>query len=461
MKKFLAVVIAVVMMTQLFAVAVTAQVMELDKLVEIGIGYSGDEEFDDYLEVETDDEFDLLATVYMSDIKDKFDDEFDAYVAEFKAAYEEEAGESISKEEAEALFVEEFADAKVEGKFTLVLKFHEDIELSEDTIDGEDLDGFANVNEDYFVEVSRELNDDEDEFEIVIEISEDITFADFFDDIDDILGEDFTFLAEEIVCNEEDEFEFEGTIDAKFSIIDEVYGTKSIEFETKEPATAELYVEDETRRPGGGGGASHSGSGIGGSTNVPIKDGDNLITVIPFNDVNKGDWYYEGVQYAHSNNIFKGITDNTFEPNTAITRGMLVTVLGRTEGVVDKVSEVAGFTDVDSKEYYAAHVNWAVNNGIVNGYGDGTFGPNDLITREQLAAIMHRYMEFKGMAAADITIELPFADANQIADYAVSSVKYCYAEEIMNGKNGNVFDPQGGATRAEVATIIMRTFLKK
>ena len=179
----------------------------------------------------------------------------------------------------------------------------------------------------------------------------------------------------------------------------------------------------------------------------------------PFTDVNAGDWFYEGVAYSYNNGIFKGTTATTFEPETAITRGMLVTVLGRYDGVSDNSAFENAFSDVAAGEYYAAHIAWAAKNKIVSGYGDGTFGPNDIITREQMATIMYRYMQYKGIAKnEDLSAALTYSDASAISAYAVDGVKYCYLKGIMTGKEGNNFDPNGSATRAEVATVMMRTF---
>lgn len=200
-------------------------------------------------------------------------------------------------------------------------------------------------------------------------------------------------------------------------------------------------------------------SGIGGYY-VPSTDDDTTnITSWPFTDVKAGDWFYQGVAYAYSNGLFKGATATTFEPETALTRGMLVTVLGRYDGVSDTSAFTNTFADVADGEYYAAHIAWAADNKIVTGYGDGNFGPNDIITREQMATIMYRYMQYKGLAKdEDLSAALTYADASAIADYAVDGVKYCYLKGIMSGKEGNTFDPIGSATRAEFATVMMRTF---
>lgn len=226
-----------------------------------------------------------------------------------------------------------------------------------------------------------------------------------------------------------------------------------IEDETTSETTPNVPDDDTkdessspSRRPTGNG----SSSGIVSKPSV----------VMPFTDVLATDWYYDSVKYAYENGIFKGVTDTAFEPNTSITRAMFVTVLGRNSGIVDGVIATAPYDDVDVNEYYAAHVKWATENGIVEGYGDGTFGPDDIITREQMATIILRYKNFLGKGPAGAwAVELPYADVADISEYAVEGVMYCYKEGIMTGKNDNMFDPQGNATRAEVAAVMERSAL--
>lgn len=202
-----------------------------------------------------------------------------------------------------------------------------------------------------------------------------------------------------------------------------------------------------TRRPNTSSGGT--GTTISGGTS-------DSALIMPFTDVKVSDWYYNSVEYVYDNGIFKGATDTTFEPDTAITRGMIVTVLGRSSGIADEYAET-GFADVAADEYYAAHIKWAAENGIVQGYGDGNFGPDDAVTREQMATIIYRYMVYLGRGPVGAwAVQLPYADTAEISEYAVEPVMFCYINSIMTGKDNNVFDPQGSATRAEVATIMMR-----
>lgn len=182
------------------------------------------------------------------------------------------------------------------------------------------------------------------------------------------------------------------------------------------------------------------------------RDTDASVWVNPFSDVFQSDWFYAGVEYAVTNGLFSGTSATTFSPNTTMTRGMMVTVLWRMAGSPGTAD--AGFSDVSADAWYAAAVNWAAANGIVNGVGDNRFAPDDNITREQMAVILHNF-------AKTVDMELPqkregdFADHADISPWAKEAVDAMYAAEVLNGKGGNNFDPKGNATRAEVATMFM------
>ena len=179
---------------------------------------------------------------------------------------------------------------------------------------------------------------------------------------------------------------------------------------------------------------------------------------LKFSDVNTSLWYHAGIDFAIQNGLMKGVSEDIFAPDANITRGMLVTVLGRREGVEDNQRVEAVFTDVSVEQYYASHINWAVENNIVNGYGDGLFGPDDFITREQMSAIMHRYAQYKGydVSVGENTNILSYDDYSSISDYAIASVQYAVGSGLMKGKTNSTFNPKDKATRAETATILYR-----
>ena len=179
---------------------------------------------------------------------------------------------------------------------------------------------------------------------------------------------------------------------------------------------------------------------------------------MPFTDVNDGDWFYDVVKYAYNEGLMTGTSDTTFEPNIATTRGMIVSMLARLEG--NPTAKSAGFADVADGAWYADAVNWAASEGIVSGYSDTEFGPNDPITREQMAAILYNYAEYKGMdvsARADLD---KYTDAASISSWATDVLSWANAEGLVNGMTETTLVPQGQATRAQVAAIFER-FLTK
>ena len=176
----------------------------------------------------------------------------------------------------------------------------------------------------------------------------------------------------------------------------------------------------------------------------------------PFTDVREKDWYYDAVKYANQNSLFNGMTETTFGPNISMTRGMIVTVLYRHAKAED--TKTSTFDDVKSTMYYSAPIAWAAENGIVNGIGDNLFAPDKEITREQLAAILHRYAKFmdKDVSVGENTNILSYNDVDQVYDYAIPAFQWACGAGIINGRTESTLAPKGTATRAEVATMLMR-----
>ncbi len=177
----------------------------------------------------------------------------------------------------------------------------------------------------------------------------------------------------------------------------------------------------------------------------------------PFTDVSESDWFYESVKYAAETGLFSGMTDTTFEPDTAITRAMLVTVLWRSEGE-PVVNYAMMFSDVDQGAYYGEAVRWAASEGIVKGYDESTFAPDDLITREQIAAILERFAGYKGMTTDETADIGEFADASTVSEWAYENVQWAVGAGIISGRTDGTFDPLGSATRAETAAMLQRLF---
>ncbi len=190
---------------------------------------------------------------------------------------------------------------------------------------------------------------------------------------------------------------------------------------------------------------------------VPCDGGENCPAK-SFTDIpGPGDWAHAGIDYAVENGLFNGMTDTTFEPETAMTRGMLVTVLWRYAQSPEEGENT--FTDVGAGEWYTKAVAWASHNGIVNGVGNGRFDPNSEITREQMATILYRYAQKYGFDTESTTNLDSFPDSGSISSYAVAAFRWAVAEGLINGSQENgvaYLQPQGDATRAQVATILMR-----
>ena len=175
---------------------------------------------------------------------------------------------------------------------------------------------------------------------------------------------------------------------------------------------------------------------------------------LPFTDVNADDWFSDVVRYVYEQGLMTGTSDREFSPNLTTTRGMIVSILNRLED--GPTAEAAGFTDVADGDWYADAVNWAASEGIVAGYEDQTFRPNDPITREQLAAMLMNYAAWKGedvSARADLS---SYNDAASVSSWAAETVQWAVAEGLISGMPGNLLEPQGSATRAQVAAILER-----
>ena len=167
------------------------------------------------------------------------------------------------------------------------------------------------------------------------------------------------------------------------------------------------------------------------------------------------DRYYEAVNYAYQNNLFNGTSATTFGPDVTMNRAMLVTVLYSMEGN-PAVSGELTFKDVSKDAWYYNAVLWATQKGIISGYSADKFGSNDTLTREQMALILNGYAKNKGYdvsAKGDVS---GFTDVKSISDWALSSVEWAVGETLLSGKDGGKLAPTSGATRAEVAQILMR-----
>ena len=179
----------------------------------------------------------------------------------------------------------------------------------------------------------------------------------------------------------------------------------------------------------------------------------------PFTDVSEKDWFYGDVMFVYENGLMLGTSKTLFSPHGTAMRGMMATILWRMEGSPAPKGKNS-FTDVEAGKWYADAITWTAENGIFAGYGKDKFGPDDPITREQLAAIFYRYADYKGY---DLTVKGnpdTFKDADKITDYAKTAMQWTVGSGLMKGKSGNLLDPQGTATRAEIAAMLHR-FIEK
>ena len=179
-------------------------------------------------------------------------------------------------------------------------------------------------------------------------------------------------------------------------------------------------------------------------------------TELPFIDVRGDDWFYDDVAYVYENGLMNGTSETTFSPYISTTRGMIVTILYRMEGK-PAVFEACPFMDVKAGAYYERAIVWAAENGIVKGYGNGCFGPDDQITREQMAAILYRYAKNRGLdvSVGENTNILSYDDALDISEYAVPAMQWACGAQIIHGADGRL-TPGAKATRAQVAAILHR-----
>jgi len=175
----------------------------------------------------------------------------------------------------------------------------------------------------------------------------------------------------------------------------------------------------------------------------------------PFTDVAADAWYAQTVQYVYENGLMDGIENNQFAPEHTTTRAQLVTILYRLEGQPAVTGE-SGFTDVEADTWYTDAVVWAAANGIVNGVSDTRFAPGDEITRQQMAAILYRYAEAKGYDVTDSADLSGYSDAETIQAYAQIPMAWACAQGLLQGFEDDTLRPAGNATRAQIATILMR-----
>jgi len=183
---------------------------------------------------------------------------------------------------------------------------------------------------------------------------------------------------------------------------------------------------------------------------VPLSGG------MPFEDVEEGDWFYDYIYFIYGRGLMLGTGDVMFSPDISTTRAMIVTILWRYSGSPEADGFSSDFTDLEQDSWYETAVGWAALNKIVQGYGEGLFGPEDPVTRQDLAVILMNYCMYLELELPELRSYTGFADEEDIADYAKAAVKAFYEAGVINGRLDNLFAPKDTATRAEVAAMLTR-----
>ena len=220
-------------------------------------------------------------------------------------------------------------------------------------------------------------------------------------------------------------------------------------------SSANIPVE-ETGNAGNSSGGSSGGSTNAGNNNTTGGNPPSPeLQPLPFTDVADGAWYAGAVRYVYQLGLITGTSDTSFSPDMTTSRAMLVTILYRLEGS-PAVSGPTAFPDVSSGQWYADAVAWASANGVVTGYDNGSFGPNDTITREQMAAIFFRYAAYKGHDTASRDTLNGYSDAGQVSPYAAEAMGWAVGSGLITGTSDTTLSPSGSATRAQAAVILTR-----
>ena len=180
-----------------------------------------------------------------------------------------------------------------------------------------------------------------------------------------------------------------------------------------------------------------------------------VVNTLPFTDVDTGDWFYDAVQYVCENDMMQGVGGSRFAPDSTLTRAMVAQILYNLEERPD--GSATPFADVKADAWYADAVRWAADAEIVQGYGPDRFGPENPVTREQLAQMLYRYAAHRGDdLTADSSALAAFTDRVSVSDWAEQAMAWAVSQGLISGKGNGILDPDGTATRAEVAAIFMR-----
>lgn len=255
------------------------------------------------------------------------------------------------------------------------------------------------------------------------------------------------------------------TITLEFSAGDSRNFTLSVIDTTPLPAVIPIIIPNKNTviTIEGEGGSISQGNVVSSGQSITPEDVPKKEPVFElFRDVNEKEWYTDALQFVVDRGLFGGTGDGNFSPKEKMTRGMFVTVLGRLAEVDVSLFTSIDFNDVEDNKWYTPFVGWAFKNELVGGYGNGSFAPNSPINREQIVVIMYRFAKLKKINVSVSSNDkiARFNDLDEVAYWAEDAIKWAVSKKVINGKPGNLLDPKGDATRAEVATIF-QNFIQK
>jgi len=225
---------------------------------------------------------------------------------------------------------------------------------------------------------------------------------------------------------------------------------------TEDITVTALWTESATPPPDGPPPGGPTGPVGPGGEDIEDMFPPPLAGLLPFSDVRDVDWFYDDIVYVYDNGLMNGVSDTLFGVNTPVTRGMIVTILGRQYGVDIDDYPTCAFSDVNDKAYFAPYIEWARQNDIVKGVSADRFAPERAVSRQDIATIFFRYADFAEFTLPKSRPYADFADEASISDYANKAVQALFSAEVINGKSGNRFDPRGATTRAEAAAMMHR-----
>ena len=255
-------------------------------------------------------------------------------------------------------------------------------------------------------------------------------------------------------------YSYSGSAERTISLIESKIVTVDENNKTSGDTSSKPFTVTVTRSgsSSGGGSSSGRGSGTGGTIKKPditLPDTSKPYSNENFTDID-GHWAKNDIYGCVKAGLFTGISDTLFDPEGTVTRGMAITVLGRFSKDNTEVF-ASSFTDVSADKYYADYISWGAKNGIVKGIGKTEFAPDNFVMREQLSAMVVRYLKYKNIAMPIASAEIKsHSDYEQISDYAKEDMAICYEMGLIKGHDNGLIVPKGNLTRAQLASVMIR-----